>query len=320
MPVQVRRRAVRSRAVRSWAAVLALALGTTACGNTETVLKPSALSGQPAGSIVVPAGGDVPQLVQRLQDAVAADGGAPVVVDHAADARALGIEIPPNTTVIGGPAAATVPLVRADQRAALYLPQRYLVTQNPGGTAVLTTNSADFVAAVSGIAVPDSRTALAGAITATLDQATGTAGPRSAAPLVGVTSANAVLSEFGSADVPVTVERLRRNAARGPSTVVAVLDMAAGSADPGPPVRPTTLVLVSTPEAETPLLAAAPSFGLELPMRFVVWLDEQNRTQIGYPDVVRLAARHGIPAGDPNVSRLAVDADRLARLASGVVQ
>lgn len=140
---------------------------------------------------------------------------------------------------------------------------------------------------------------------------------------------------FGSVSVPATVDRLPRNPDRPPSRSVAAVDLTAGSADPaaggqpvaspnpaaspspvptaaapgpaGPavpvPLRPTVVVLVSTPESEAPLLAAAPSLGLDLPLRFVVWLDDQQRTQIGYPDPRAIASpprdRRGQPERHP---------------------
>lgn len=311
----------RTRTIRMLGVGLAVMLAV-ACGNSAVLPEaPPTLAGQPAGSVVVPAGTDAAAAVQRLQDAITAGGGTvAAVVDHAADAKAAGVEIPTDTVVIGGPAAAQLPLLRIDQRAAAHLPERYLVRQGGDGAVTITYNGAAFVAAVSGVVVDDARTPLMDSSSAVAVQAGPVAAAPIAAPLVGVGPADNFLAFFGSADVPVTVDRLRRNADRAPSRTVAVVDLAAGSADPGPAIRPTTLVLVSTPAVEAPLIAMAPSFGLELPMRYVVWLDDQNRTQIGYPDVGRLAARHGIPDGDPNVARMAVAADRLARLAAGTVQ
>lgn len=147
---------------------------------------------------------------------------------------------------------------------------------------------------------------------------------------------------FGSVSVSATVDRLRRNPDRPPSRSVAAVDLTAGSADPaaggqpaaspnpaaspspaptaaapgpaGPavpvPLRPTVVVLVSTPESEAPPLAAAPSLGLDLPLRFVVWLDDQQRTQIGYPDPRAIASSHGIAADNPSVIRWATNANR----------
>ena len=76
-------------------------------------------------------------------------------------------------------------------------------------------------------------------------------------------------------------------------------------------------MLLSAPEFTTPLVAAAPTFGLELPLRFVIWLDDKNVTQVGYVDVGVLAARHGLKADDPNVVKLAAECDRIAKIVAG---
>jgi uncharacterized protein (DUF302 family) len=107
-------------------------------------------------------------------------------------------------------------------------------------------------------------------------------------------------------------DRVRGAPDQAPTRTVAVVDMAAGSADGGPPIRPTTLVLVSHPEAEGPLLAAAPSIGIELPLPFILWLDEWGDTRLGHPDLRMLATRHGVAPDDPAVARLAAEAERLA--------
>jgi uncharacterized protein (DUF302 family) len=155
---------------------------------------------------------------------------------------------------------------------------------------------------------------------AVLDRLAPGSGNQLGSPLLGVTPTGYLLRVRSGATVAVTVDRLRRAAGRRPTRTVAVVDMAAGSAEGGPAIRPTSLVLVSLPEAQAPLIAAAPTFGLDLPLRFAVWLDEENANQVAYPDVRRLAARHGVSPDDPNVARLATEADRLARVGAGLIR
>jgi uncharacterized protein (DUF302 family) len=315
----------RSDAIRTWGATVMLAVVATACGNVgnvgdgEVALAPRAAPGQPSGTIMLTVGTDVATTTQRVQDAITSSGGSVItVVDHAAEARKAGVTIPASTLVIGGPPAGQLPLLRLDQRAGVDLPQRYLVRETDGWVS-LTVNGADYVTAVSGIADAGPRDALHDATLPVLTETVPGAVPVGA-PLTGVTPADYLVSVHGSADFPTTVERLRRNADRAPTRSIAVADLAAGSADSGPPIRPTSVVFVSNPVAEVPLLSAAPSIGLDLPMRFVVWLDAEELTRIGYPDVRRLAVRHGISANDPNIERLAADSDRLARLAAGIIE
>ncbi|GAA3097919.1 hypothetical protein GCM10010464_71780 [Pseudonocardia yunnanensis] len=313
----------RSDTIRTWGATVMLAVVAAACGNVgngEVALAPRAAPGQPSGTIMLTAGTDVATTTQRVQDAITSNGGSVVtVVDYAAEARKAGVTIPASTLVIGGSPAGQMPLLRVDQRAGVDLPQRYLVRETDGWVS-LTVNSADYVAAVSGIAAAGPRDALRDATLPVLTETVPGSSAPVGSPLIGVTPSDYLVTVYGSADVPTTVERLRRNADRAPTRSIAVADLAAGSADSGPPIRPTSVVFVSNPGAEVPLLTAAPSIGLDLPMRFVVWLDAEELTQIGYPDVHRLAVRHGISATDPNIERLAADSDRLARLAAGIIE
>ncbi|GAA1304125.1 DUF302 domain-containing protein [Pseudonocardia xinjiangensis] len=314
----------RSDTIRTWGAAMTLAVVAAACGNPgngEVELEPHTAPGQPPGTILLAAGTDFAGTVQRVQGAITGGGGAvATVVDHTASAREAGATIPASALVIGGSPAGQWPLLRIDQRAGAELPQRYLVRQAADGSVSLTVDSADYVAAVSGIGDLAARDALQSSTAGVLTAAVPGARIPVGSPLVGVTPSGHLVTVYGSLDVPATVERLRREADRSPTRSLAVVDLAAGSATPGPPIRPTSVVFVGNPAAEAPLLAAAPSIGLDLPLRFVVWVDEQNLTQIGYPDVARLAARHGVAADNPNVVRMAADSDRLARLAAGLIE
>lgn len=297
-------------------AVCALAAG---CGTGDAVydLAPPARPGQAAGTVLVTSGADLATTVTRVRDAITRAGGTvTATVDHAADAKTAGVDIPPSTLVIGGTAATQDALLRIEQGAGANLPPRYLVRQAAGGAVTVSYNSGDYAAAVSGISNPDLTRELADEVGAVAAAGAGVTALPSAAPLVGVTPTGYLVTRAGNATVAATVARLRANV-NGPSRIVATVDLAAGSATPGPALRPTTELLVSTPQAEAPLIAAAPSFGLEMPMRFLVWDDSKGQTQIAYPDVKVLAARHGLPVTDPNVVRLAADTDRLATLAAG---
>ena len=51
-------------------------------------------------------------------------------------------------------------------------------------------------------------------------------------------------------------------------------------------------------------------------MRFLVWLDDKHTTQIGYADV-GCSPRGTASVTDPNVVRLAAEADKLANIVTG---
>src|SRR4051812_49833113 len=98
---------VRAR-LRMAGAALALSLSASACadlgGGAGAPLPQALAPGQAPGTVVIAASGDPAQLVKGLQDAITANGGKGAAgVDHAAAARDVGGQIPPNTEVIGGP-------------------------------------------------------------------------------------------------------------------------------------------------------------------------------------------------------------------------
>jgi hypothetical protein len=115
MSVTARPRATRAATTRLVGAPLALSVVGAARGVTRTVdslapptTPPTAPPGRPAGTIAVPAEADVPGTVGRVRTAVTGTGGTVVtVVDHAADAAAAGVSIPPSTEVIGAGLGAT---------------------------------------------------------------------------------------------------------------------------------------------------------------------------------------------------------------------
>jgi hypothetical protein len=220
--------------------------------------------------------------------------------------------------------------VQAVQTAGASLPPPYQVRQDSAGKTVLAYDSADYLAAIAHVPDPPAQAGLATATSAILKQALPSAPAATPAPLIGVTPVDYLLTIFGSTTVAGTVDLLERNGARAGDEFIGSVDFvpdtaprggkaaAAAAAAPAAGPRATSVVLISRPAAEAPLIKAAPSIGLDLPLRFVVWLDDQNRTQIGYPDVRRIAVRHGIPADDPNVVALAAEADKLGRLGAGV--
>ena len=303
---------------------MVLAAGSAACGASATgeevtsLAPPPPSAGHPPGTVTLPMGSDMAAAVKKVQDAITANGGTVLAtVDNAVDAGVTGVTVPANTVVIGGASATGLPMLRANQQAAAALPERYLLRQDGEGKVSLVYNGPDYVAAVSGVTDLAASNPFAQATSAVADQASGEPGVHQSAPLIGVTPKGFLKVAAGNATVPVTVDRLRTAFTGAGETVVGSQDLALGSGDSGPALRATTSLLVSAPTFTAPLVAAAPTFGLELPLRFVVWLDDKNVTEIGYVDVGALAARHGLKADDPNVVKLAAECDRLAKIAAG---
>ncbi len=95
------------------------------------------------------------------------------------------------------------------------------------------------------------------------------------------------------ADTLVRVETLAR--ARG-LTVFARIDFSGDAIRAGLELRPMGLVILGNPKAGTPLLAAAATAGIDLPLKVLVWEDAHGRTWLGYNDAEYLQRRHRFPA------------------------
>lgn len=93
--------------------------------------------------------------------------------------------------------------------------------------------------------------------------------------------------------------------------VFARVDHAAGAADVGLALRPTTVMIFGDPRAGTPLMQADQRVGLDLPLKVLAWEDEHGATHVTYSDPRWVARRYGLADGP---------ADRLAAALAGLVK
>jgi len=59
--------------------------------------------------------------------------------------------------------------------------------------------------------------------------------------------------------------------------------------------RPTELLILGSPKAGTPLLAATPTLAIDLPLKVLAWEDADGRVWLSYNAPVYLQERHGFP-------------------------
>ena len=95
------------------------------------------------------------------------------------------------------------------------------------------------------------------------------------------------------ADVLRRVQTLAH--ARG-LTVFAQIDFSGDAERSGLALLPTGLIILGNPTAGTPLMAAAPTVGIDLPLKILTWHDAEGHTWVAYNEPEYLQARHGFPA------------------------
>lgn len=92
-----------------------------------------------------------------------------------------------------------------------------------------------------------------------------------------------------------TMDRLEAAVKGRGMTVFARIDHAASAAAAGLVLRPTELLIFGHAKGGTPLMQAAQTIGIDLPLKALVWQDEAGSTWLSYNDPAWLARRHGLP-------------------------
>jgi uncharacterized protein (DUF302 family) len=97
-------------------------------------------------------------------------------------------------------------------------------------------------------------------------------------------------------DFPTTVARLTAVLSARNITVFADIDQSDAAVRAGTSLRPTRLILFGNPTGGTPVMQMNPHAALELPLRAVIWEDEDHIAHIDFLDVSRvLVEEYGVP-------------------------
>ena len=92
-----------------------------------------------------------------------------------------------------------------------------------------------------------------------------------------------------------TVEKLKEILQAKGVTLFALVDHSGEAAKAGMTMRPTKLLIFGSPKAGTPLMVAAPSIAIDLPLKILVAEDEKGKVRISYNSPEYLLERHNLP-------------------------
>jgi uncharacterized protein (DUF302 family) len=104
-----------------------------------------------------------------------------------------------------------------------------------------------------------------------------------------------IVSRPSSHSVEQTVEELKQILAGKGVTLFALVDHSGEAEKAGMKMLPTKLLIFGSPKAGTPVMLAAPSIALDLPLKILVWEDAQGKTWMSYNSAEYLEERHGVP-------------------------
>ncbi|HEY1805680.1 MAG TPA: DUF302 domain-containing protein [Terracidiphilus sp.] len=108
-------------------------------------------------------------------------------------------------------------------------------------------------------------------------------------------------TDHGIIDIPShhsvhqTVEKIQGILQAKGVTLFALVDHSGEAEKAGMTMRPTKLLIFGNPKAGTPIMVAAPSIAIDLPLKILVWEDAAGQAWISYNSAEYLGSRHHVP-------------------------
>jgi uncharacterized protein (DUF302 family) len=106
---------------------------------------------------------------------------------------------------------------------------------------------------------------------------------------------NGIASRASNHSVDATVERLKGMLEAKGIKLFALVDHSGEAEQAGMKMPPAKLLIFGSPKAGTPLMVAAPSTAIDLPLKILVWEDGQGKAWVSYNRPDYLQKRHGFP-------------------------
>lgn len=110
-----------------------------------------------------------------------------------------------------------------------------------------------------------------------------------------LTGGKGIINKPSNHSVDETVEKLKNILQSNGVTLFALVDHSGEAEKVGMKMRPTKLLIFGSPKAGTPLMLAAPSIAIDLPLKILVWEDGQGKVWVSCNSSDYLKERHGLP-------------------------
>jgi uncharacterized protein (DUF302 family) len=106
---------------------------------------------------------------------------------------------------------------------------------------------------------------------------------------------NGIIDAPSNHSVDQTAEKLKGILAAKGVTLFALVDHSGEAEKVGMKMPSTKLLIFGSPKAGTPLMLAAPSIAIDLPLKILVWEDAKGKVWVSYNSAEYLKERHGLP-------------------------
>lgn len=114
-----------------------------------------------------------------------------------------------------------------------------------------------------------------------------------------------------------TMDRLAAAVAAAGMSIFARIDHAAGAEAAGLTLAPMEVLVFGSPVAGTPLMEAAKTTGIDLPLKALVWEDDAGQVWLAYNQPGWIAKRHDLGVGAAPLLKAMTDA--LAKVTDSAV-
>ena len=108
-------------------------------------------------------------------------------------------------------------------------------------------------------------------------------------------TATGLVAKASKYSVAETMDRLEKIVKAKGITVFARIDHAGEAEKAGLKLRPTQVMILGNPKGGTPVMAAAQTAAIDLPLKALAWEDAAGKVWLGYNSAEYLKQRHGIP-------------------------
>lgn len=113
---------------------------------------------------------------------------------------------------------------------------------------------------------------------------------------MGTTKDNGIVTIASAHTVDETVEKLKEMLRSKDVMLFSVVDHSGEAAKAGMTMPNTKVVIFGNPRAGTPVMLAAPSAAIDLPLKILVSEDGAGKAWVSYNSALYLQVRHGVPA------------------------
>ncbi len=108
-------------------------------------------------------------------------------------------------------------------------------------------------------------------------------------------SVEGVITKPSKYTVAETLERLEKTIQSKGLTFFARVDHSGEAERVGLKMNDTKLLIFGSPKAGTPLMIASPLLALDLPLKALVWKDNEGKVMVSYNSVTYLTNRYNLP-------------------------